>query len=151
MASVPIIVVGADTPAGRAIVNGLLGREGEVRAFVSDRDTAEVLREQGVKVAVGDLSDGSHVGGAALRTFGAVLVAAAATDGRELWFADSADDVYQGWAEGIRGAGVSRLIWVGDAPPAAIVAAAQDVVHVDADRPPRVIADEVVAADARAP
>lgn len=147
----PIIVVGADTPAGRAIVEGLLTREGEVRAFVSDTEAADRFRERGAKVAIGDVSDGSHVGGAALRTFAAALVAEAATDGREMSFADHAGDVYRGWAEGVRDAGVKRLIWVGSAPPAEIVAAAPDVIHVSADQPPEVIAQDVVAADAAAP
>lgn len=147
----PIIVVGADTPAGRAIVDGLLTREGEVRAFVTDPETADELRSLGVKVAVGDVSDGSHVGSASLRTFAAVLVAEAASDRRERWFAATAAEVYRGWAEGIREAGVSRLIWVGDTPPPDIATAAPDVVMVDGGQPTSIISDEVVAADARAP
>jgi putative NADH-flavin reductase len=149
--TVPIIVVGADTAAGRAIVEGLLTREGEVRVFVSDAEAADRFRTRGAKVAIGDVSDGSHVGSAALRTFAAALVAEAATDGRELSFAEDAAGVYRGWAEGVRDAAVARLIWVGAAPPAEILTAAPDVIHISADQPVEVIAAEVVAADAKAP
>ena len=79
----PVIVIGADTPGGEEIVSRLLAREGQVRAFVTDRLVAERLKPLGVKVATGDVSDDSHVGAAATRCFSAVLLTAAASDDRE--------------------------------------------------------------------
>lgn len=110
----PVIVVGADTGNGRAIVEALVEPDREVRAFVSDIGAAEELRTMGVKVALGDVSDPSHVGGACTRCFTAVLVTEAATDGRERSFADGPDEVLAGWAEAVGDAGVTRVIWVGD-------------------------------------
>ena len=69
LTSMPVIVIGADTPTGHAVVDALLPRRGEVRAFVSDPTEAAALKERGVKVAVGDVSDGSHIGGAATQGF----------------------------------------------------------------------------------
>jgi uncharacterized protein YbjT (DUF2867 family) len=85
----PVIVVGADTSQGRAVVEGLLEPGREVRAFVSDPDAGAELRELGVKVALGDVSDDSHVQGACTNCFTAVLVTEAARDGRERSFASS--------------------------------------------------------------
>lgn len=114
----PVIVVGADTPAGRAVVEALTPRPGEVRAFVSDPVVAEALRARGVKVAVGDVSDASHLEGAAADAFCAVLLVEAARDGRERAFAPDEAGVVAAWAEAIVAAGVRRAIWVGlDAPP----------------------------------
>jgi nucleoside-diphosphate-sugar epimerase len=110
----PVIVVGADTPLGEAAVAALLGRDGEVRAFVSDPVAAATLRERGVKVAVGDVSDASHIGGAALQAFSAVLVPECAFDARERAFADDAAAITEAWAEEISAAGVRRAIWVAD-------------------------------------
>lgn len=110
----PVIIVGADTPTGEAVVHALSDREGEVRAFVSDPSVADDLKARGVKVAVGDLSDASHLGGAGLNAFSAVLIAAAAVDGRPLAFAPDTDGVFDAWAEGVRDAGVQRVIWVED-------------------------------------
>ncbi len=130
----PVIVIGADTEIGEAIVEALLPRRGEVRAFVSDPDAAARLKERGVKVAVGDVSDASHVGGAALNTFSAVLVPEAATDARERSFAAGASQVFAMWAEALGDAGVHRAIWlaaedleslpIATAPEVAIVATA---------------------------
>ena len=111
----PVIVVGADTEVGGAIIDALLPRQGEVRAFVSDADTGLTLKERGVKVAIGDVSDASHVGGAALNTFSAVLVAEAASDERERAFASTPQSVFAAWTEGVTDAAVQRVIWVGDA------------------------------------
>jgi putative NADH-flavin reductase len=112
----PVIVIGADTPLGGEIAKGMLPREGEVRVFVTDPGSAAALKDLGVKIATGDVSDGSHIGGAALNCFCAVLVTAAASDDRERAFAATADDVATAWAEGIADAGVSRIIWVGEEP-----------------------------------
>jgi NAD(P)H dehydrogenase (quinone) len=111
---VPVIVLGADTELGRSVVAALLPRAGEVRAFVTDPESADSLRAQGVKVAVGDVSDGSHVGGAALGAFSAVLLAVSAEDDRERSFADTPAAVAAAWADGLGDAGVRRVIWVGD-------------------------------------
>lgn len=108
----PVIVVGADTPTGEAIVGALLRRQGEVRAFVSDPSAGVRLKEAGAKVALGDVSDASHVAGASLNCFTAVLVTRAAGDGRERAFAATPEAVYAGWAEALADAGVRRAIWV---------------------------------------
>lgn len=113
----PVIVVGADTPMGETIMDALLPRDGEVRAFVTSERVAADLKARGVKVAIGDVSDGSHVGGAALNAFCAVLVEAAAADSRERSFAADADEVAAAWIEGLNDAAVTRAIFVGSDPP----------------------------------
>jgi nucleoside-diphosphate-sugar epimerase len=115
----PVIVVGADTETGRAVVEGLIEPGREVRAFVSDLDAAAALRRAGVKVALGDVSDDSHVQGAAMNCFTAVLVTEAARDDRERSFATSEQQVLTGWAEAASASGVTRVIWVhdGEVPP----------------------------------
>lgn len=108
----PVIVVGADTSLGSSIVSALLAPGREVRAFVTNESAATKLKAVGVKVALGDVSDESHIEGAATRCFSAVLVVEAATDSRERAFAKSKDDVLQGWANAV--ARVTRVIWVTD-------------------------------------
>lgn len=108
----PVIVVGADTRIGRAAIDALLPAAGELRAFVTSEDEAGALKQRGVKVAIGDISDGSHVGGAALNAFCAVLSSEAAVDDRERSFADTPDAVVEAWIEGLADAGVTRVIWV---------------------------------------
>jgi len=110
----PVIVVGADTVHGAAITRALDGRAGERRAFVSDALAADGLRERGWKVAIGDVSDASHVGAAALGAFSLVLVPEAAFDGRERSFARSPAATIQSWAEAAADAGVTRVIWLED-------------------------------------
>lgn len=110
----PVMVVGADTPVGEAIVRALVARRGEIRAFVSDPEVIASLKERRIKVAFGDLSDAGHLGAAGLNAFSAVLVASAALDGRPLSFAAGADEVYDRWAEALAEAGVRRAIWVSD-------------------------------------
>lgn len=110
----PVIVVGADTALGVATIDALLPRSGEVRAFVTDPNAAADLRSRGVKVALGDVSDGSHVGGAARNAYCAVLVAAAAMDDRERAFADTPEAVIHSWIDGLNDAGITRAIFVGD-------------------------------------
>jgi hypothetical protein len=63
-------------------------------------------------VATGDVSDESHVQGAASGCFTAVLVTEAARDERERAFASDEVDVLRGWARAAEAAGVSRVIWV---------------------------------------
>jgi hypothetical protein len=140
----PVIVVGADSSLGRAIVPSLAPASGEIRLFVSDPGVADQFRRVG-KVAVGDISDGTHVGGAAIGAFCAVLIAESAHDERERHFADSPQKLFLQWADGLRDAGVSRIIFVADskdvaaagplttaAPEFAVVAADLTVAEVAA-------------------
>ncbi len=113
----PVIVVGADTPIGMAVIQGLLEPGREVRAFVSDPDVAASLRSEGVKVALGDVSDDSHIQGAASNCFSAVLVAEAACDDRERSFASTRDQVLSGWAAAVAASRVRRTIWIGENVP----------------------------------
>ncbi len=139
----PVIVVGADTSPGRAILDRLNQPDREIRAFVSSEETALELKEEGVKVALGDVSDEGHVEGASLRCFSAVLVAEAASDDRERSFATSAEDVLTGWARAVANSQVTRVIWVtGSAPP---VTAIEEVATVDPADPG--LADRVAALD----
>jgi putative NADH-flavin reductase len=115
----PVIVVGADTQVGLDVLDGLLQPGREVRAFVSDPDISSNLKSRGVKVALGDVSDDSHVEAAALHCFTAVLVTDAARDGRERTFAKTEGEVMEAWGRAVAGAKVSRVIWIheGDPPP----------------------------------
>jgi uncharacterized protein YbjT (DUF2867 family) len=117
MATMPVIVVGADTAIGDAIVAGLLATDQEVRAFVTDPAVTVRLKEVGVKVATGDVSDASHVAGACTNVFTAVLVTAAAEDGRERSFGATPRAVMDGWAEAVNESSVPRVIWVADTEP----------------------------------
>ena len=116
----PVMVVGADTENGRALIDGLVAPGREVRAFVSDPGAVAGLKALGVKVALGDVSDESHVQGCLTNCFTAVLVTEAARDGRERSFAMSEEHVLRGWASAAAASGVSRVIWVhdGEAPSA---------------------------------
>ncbi len=116
----PVMVVGADTPEGNLIVMSLVQPEREVRAFVTDPQAAADLRRVGVKVAVGDVSDESHIAGACLNCFTVVLVGRAATDDRPRAFARSEEEVLSLWASGVTSAGVARVIWVHDDDPPAV-------------------------------
>jgi putative NADH-flavin reductase len=113
----PVIVVGADTPIGERILERFAGSDRELRAFVTDPGVALTWRARGVKVAVGDVSDDSHLSGACLNCFSAVLVMTAAEDDRERAFAPSPPAVLASWAKAAAVAGVRRMIWVGDIPP----------------------------------
>ena len=139
----PVIVVGADTPKGRAVMKGLVEPGREVRAFVSDPNDGAELRELGVKVALGDVSDDSHVQGACTNCFTAVLITEAAFDGRERSFATTAGQVLAGWAAAAAASGVTRVIWVhdGEPPPVRV----REVRTVSPDHPDLVA--EVAALD----
>lgn len=108
----PVIVVGADTEVGQAVIPALRPASGEIRVFVSDPMVGAGYRPN-AKVAVGDLSDGSHVGGAAIGAFCAIVIARAAHDDRERHFAATPDAVFAQWADGLNDAGISRVIVVG--------------------------------------
>ena len=100
-------------------MDALLPRESQVRAFVSSPAAAAQLKARGVKVALGDVSDGSHVGGAALNAFCAVLIHEAANDDRERSFASDEAGVLAAWVEGVNDAEVTRTIVVWTDPPQA--------------------------------
>jgi uncharacterized protein YbjT (DUF2867 family) len=115
----PVMVVGADTRPGRALIDGLVAPGREVRAFVSDPEAVAGLKAKGVKVALGDVSDESHIQGSLTNCFTAVLVSEAARDGRERSFAASEEQVLQGWANAATASRVTRVIWVHDGTPPA--------------------------------
>ena len=141
----PVIVIGADTPIGASVLDALLPRDGEVRAFVSDVETGLALKERSAKVAIGDISDGSHVGGAALNTFCAVVVAEAAIDERERSFAPDPAAVVAAWAEGLTDAAVARIVVVDhpDVPVAGLEGIADQYAVVDGRQSPDEVAAEV--------
>ncbi|MDX1448043.1 MAG: NAD(P)H-binding protein [Acidimicrobiia bacterium] len=136
----PVIVVGADTPVGISIIDALIEPDREVRAFVSDATVAEELKERGVKVALGDVSDPSHVAGACLNCFSAVLVTEAASDARERAFAQNPNQVLAGWVDAVTEAAVSRVIWVGTGHRAVPGIESAVVESTDPDIPGRVAA-----------
>jgi putative NADH-flavin reductase len=109
---VPVIVIGADTEIGEAIARRLYNPPREVRVFVSDPDRGLEMKRAGFKVAVGDVSDESHVEAASTRCFSAVLVTEASSDDRERSFATTPDQVLQGWARAVVTSEVTRVIWV---------------------------------------
>lgn len=123
----PLIVVGADTASGEAILERFQGPEREIRVFVTDEAKGLEMKDRGFKVATGDVSDESHVEAASLRCFSAVLIAEAATDGRERSFASTPDAVLEGWARAVGNSGVRRVIWVseGDPPETRVAEVAQ--------------------------
>ena len=145
----PVTIIGADTKVGGAVVEALLPRQGEVRVFVTDPDAAADIRSRGAKVALGDVSDGSHIGAAALSAFDAVLIAEAATDGRERSFAADETAVFAEWAAALSEAGVQRAIWVSDdGIPDPIATAVSEAASVNtAGRDPSAIATEVAELD----
>jgi hypothetical protein len=118
----PVIVIGADTSSGMGVIDALYRPDREIRAFVSDESVAAGLRLRAIKVALGDVSDDTHIEAAATRCFTAVLMAEAAEDDRERSFSDSAGEVLAGWGRAIGTAGVTRAIWVmaGQPPPSSV-------------------------------
>jgi hypothetical protein len=116
-----MLIVGADTTAGMAITEAVSGR-GEVRVFVSDEVAAETLRGADFKVALGDVSDGSHVGGAAIGAFCAVLLAEAAVDDRTRSFASDPSAIVGSWIDAVTEAGVRRVILVAESDHAELLA-----------------------------
>lgn len=122
----PVIVVGADAGSGIEIVDGLRTPGRDLRAFVSDPEIGARLKTSGVKIALGDVSDDSHVEAAAIGCYTAVLMAEAAFDDRERSFADSRQEVLDGWARAMETSQVSRLIWIStDEPPGSSIDSAR--------------------------
>jgi len=140
---VPVIVVGADTSAGQAILQRLQKPEREVRAFVSDERVGAQLKKSGFKVALGDVSDESHIETASTRCFSAILIAEAAMDDRERSFAGTVDEVLGGWARAVVNSEVTRVIWVSQADHPRTPT--REVARVDPDDPELV--EKVVALD----
>lgn len=141
----PVIVIGADTPVGDAVMETVVPAAAEVRAFISEEGIAEELRRRGVKVALGDVSDFSHVEAAALNCFCAILVVDAVGDGRSVAFAKDSTAVVDGWAEAIRNAGLHRTIWVSSSDagrpfPSPTPEVATVLVHGDVDKAAREVA-----------
>ncbi|MCH7583037.1 MAG: NAD(P)H-binding protein [Acidobacteria bacterium] len=139
----PVIVVGADTSAGQAIIQRLQKPEREVRAFVSDERVGAQLKKSGFKVALGDVSDESHIETASTRCFSAILIAEAAMDDRERSFAGTVDEVLGGWARAVVNSEVTRVIWVSQADHPRTPT--REVARVDPDDPELV--EKVVALD----
>ncbi len=129
----PVIVVGADTEAGESILNALYSPDREIRVFVSDPSRVDSYRARGIKVALGDVSDDSHVEGAATRCFSAVLIGTAARDGRERSFAKDERAVLDGWASATANSQVKRVIWVDVEDPPASNAPEEASVALDED------------------
>lgn len=113
----PVIVIGADTESGQAILDRIYSPGREIRAFVTDATTGLQLKSRGFKVAIGDVSDDSHVEAASLGAFTAVLIAEAAYDDRERSFANDSGEVLRSWAAAVDTADVKRVIWVTDESP----------------------------------
>jgi uncharacterized protein YbjT (DUF2867 family) len=147
----PMIVVGADTEVGRAVVAAAVERGGETRVFVSDEGAAAELRGRAVKVALGDVSDASHVGGATIGCFSAVLVAAAAGDGRALAFGSDPHEVVRSWVAAAAGSLVRRVVLVGPShlvdAIGALEAVPESAVVDPTGRPADEIAREVLELD----
>ncbi|NNF70315.1 MAG: short chain dehydrogenase, partial [Acidimicrobiia bacterium] len=57
----PVIIVGADSPQGNELVAALRQDRSEVRAFITEPAAGDGLRALGAKVAIGDVTDASHV------------------------------------------------------------------------------------------
>ena len=103
------------------------------------------LKRRGAKVAVGDVSDASHLAAAALNCFSAVFIGAAAGDQRERSFADDPAGVLSAWAEAVDDAGVRRVIWVVSTEPPATNA--PESATVDPRLPDEELARRVAALD----
>lgn len=138
------MVVGADHPLGEAIARKLAAPDREVRAFISSVNSHGPLRSLGIKVAIGDLSDESHVEAAATSCFTVVFVEPALGDGRDLAFA-APEGAALGWAKAATGAKVKRVIWVGAGPPP-VKGPEMAAVAID-NRTPEEIAEEVAFLD----
>jgi nucleoside-diphosphate-sugar epimerase len=140
----PVMVVGADHPLGEVIARKLAAPDREVRAFISSVNAHGPLRSLGIKVAIGDLSDESHVEAAATSCFTVVFVESALEDGRDLAFAPP-EVAAQGWAKAAKSAGVKRVIWVGERAP--LVKGPELAAVAVENRSPDEIADEVALLD----
>lgn len=137
--AMPAIVIGADTPEGVRILEALTERDGDLRAFVSTPEARAKLLARGIPTANGDVSDGTHVGSAASGAFCAVCISTATHDDRERSFGKTPDAVVAQWADGLKDAGIPRIIWVScddvDGSPLGRVGAAFASVDYDETTP----------------
>lgn len=146
----PVLIVGADTPIGSALTAALASRDGEVRCFVSDPRTVTELKNHSAKVAVGDVSDGSHVGAAGLNCFSLIFITEAAFDGRERSFGDNPQTVFDQWQEAIEMSGARRVIWLEEERSigsGASIRATEIAVVTTADQSTRQLVERLVALD----
>ena len=112
----PVIIVGADTPIGIEIVAKLAENAGEVRTFITDPAFTDAFRSQNCKVAIGDVSDGSHIEIAGFEAFTAVLIAEAALDSRDRSFSTNPESTAAAWIKAVTDARIQRMIWIGTTP-----------------------------------
>jgi len=110
---------------------------------VSDERVGAQLKKSGFKVALGDVSDESHIETASTRCFSAILIAEAAMDDRERSFAGTVDEVLGGWARAVVNSEVTRVIWVSQADHPRTPT--REFARVDPDDPELV--EKVVALD----
>ena len=148
-----MLIVGADTPTGSALADVVAGR-GEIRMFVSDDTAAGALRNANFKVALGDVSDATHVGAAAVGAFSAVLLAEAAVDDRIRSFASDPSTVVGSWVSAVAEARVRRVILVSGAEHEELLARAgagveTAFVHADGIDAPTLAARVVALDEAR--
>lgn len=108
----PVIIIGADSAIGHALIPALRPDASELRLFASDAAAVAEYRDF-AKVAIGDISDGTHIGGAAIGAFCAVVIATAAHDERDRYFAPTTGALFAQWADGLADAGVQRVIVIG--------------------------------------
>jgi uncharacterized protein YbjT (DUF2867 family) len=133
----PVVVVGAGSPLGGALVSALRAQEVEVRATVGRREELPPAG-LGVPTAVSDLADG-RTAGAVLE--GAHTVVLLDTSLPWEWLLDAAE-----------GTGVRRIVLVQDATRPAPEAPGYEVVtvHGDLGNPRPGLLAEILAADRRA-
>ena len=109
----PVLVVGAESPAGHAAVRSLRASGGEVRAYAdadaAGDDEAAALRSLGAKVAVGDLEDEAHLEAALTRVHTVVHLAR----GPLARFSEHLDAVATS-ASAALGAGCQRFVLVSE-------------------------------------
>jgi uncharacterized protein YbjT (DUF2867 family) len=147
----PVLVIGADTVVGAPLMEHLAARDGEVRAFVTDAQVGLALKQLGVKVAIGDVSDASHISAAATGCFSVVAISEAATDSRERAFASTPEEVLSAWSEAINEAQPQRVIWIQATPTPSIEVDAPEFLVVQAtDRSVAEVASEAAEAEDRA-
>jgi uncharacterized protein YbjT (DUF2867 family) len=136
---VPVVVTGAETPLGRAVLHALCAREViEVRATVREIGAAAPLRADGVPTSVSDLSDPLQLG--------AVLDGA-----HTVVHLDRPLSTWQWLLEAAEDTGVRRIVTVlppGTAVPEAPGYELMVVTGSSADADPAVVA-AVLSADAR--
>jgi uncharacterized protein YbjT (DUF2867 family) len=109
----PVLVTGAESRLGAGVIEQLRATGGELRAYldatVATDDDAARLRAEGCKVAVGELDDEGHLEAACEQ----VHTVAHCWTG-PLHDPDEQVEVAATLGSAVLGAGVRRLIWVGE-------------------------------------